>query len=421
MDGGQRRRGADETGDFLPQPGWNWHGHRNAATTAMAWLDGLDIPLQSWLESTFFEFGADRVAGDDVPVRSRSERLWSHPGLRPLADGAEPASTPLLAYRWEHTDRALSEQLALEDDGHRVTVEPGHAAVRYTNPATAGDALPTIRAEFHRFRPGASSTPRRDVGSSVFQVFDGEADVQVGEATWQVGRGDLFVVPSWQPWTVRCDATAVDLFRFSDAPVYERLGLHPGAPTRRRARPGSAAYEAGDDPIPRRRHHGDPGDRDRGHRRAAQHGACDVNTTLWLDELTVTFLRVVDTLPDDGFIAPTALPGWTRAHVVAHVHFNALALRRLVSSARTGDEVPMYASPNQRADEIERGADDTPARLRGLVHDSARALSRDLADLSPAQLERTIVTAQGRHLPAPTSRGCAVASSLCTPSTSTPA
>ena len=48
-------------GDFLPQPGWNWHGHRNAATTAMAWLDGLDIPLQSWLESTFFEFGADQV------------------------------------------------------------------------------------------------------------------------------------------------------------------------------------------------------------------------------------------------------------------------------------------------------------------------------------------------------------------------
>ena len=75
-----------------------------------------------------------------------------------------PASTPLLAYRWEHTDRALSEQLALEDDGHRVTVEPGHAAVRYTNPATAGDALPTIRAEFHRFRPGARQ--RRRAGTS---------------------------------------------------------------------------------------------------------------------------------------------------------------------------------------------------------------------------------------------------------------
>ncbi len=85
-----------------------------------------------------------------------------------------------------------------------------------------------------------------------------------------------------------------------------------------------------------------------------------MNTTPWLDELTATFLGTVDTLTDDEFTAPTALPGWTRAHVVAHVHFNALALRRLVSWARTGEETPMYASPSQRAEEIDRGAEETP-------------------------------------------------------------
>ena len=158
-----------------------------------------------------------------VPARSACGAI---PGLQPLADKSPPTTTPLLAYRWEHTDRALTEQLTLEAEGHPATVEPGHAAVRYTNPATACDALPTIRAEFHRFGPGASSAPRRDVGSSVFQVFDGEAHVSVGEAAWRVGRGDLFVVPSWQAWSVTCDATTLDLFRFSDAPVYERLGLH---------------------------------------------------------------------------------------------------------------------------------------------------------------------------------------------------
>ncbi|MET0577739.1 MAG: maleylpyruvate isomerase N-terminal domain-containing protein [Ilumatobacteraceae bacterium] len=125
-----------------------------------------------------------------------------------------------------------------------------------------------------------------------------------------------------------------------------------------------------------------------------------MNTTPWLDELTATFLGTVDTLTDDEFTAPTALAGWTRAHVVAHVHFNALALRRLVSWARSGEETPMYASPSQRAEEIDRGADETPASLRMLVHDSARALGDDFADLSTEQLERTIVTAQGRHLPA---------------------
>ena len=100
-----------------------------------------------------------------------------------------------------------------------------------------------------------------------------------------------------------------------------------------------------------------------------------MNTTPWLDELTATFLGTVDNLPDDEFTAPTALPGWTRAHVVAHVHFNALALRRLVSWARSGEETPMYASPSQRAEEIDRGAEETPASLRTLVHDSAAGAS----------------------------------------------
>ena len=96
-----------------------------------------------------------------------------------------------------------------------------------------------------------------------------------------------------------------------------------------------------------------------------------MNTSAWLDDLTGTFLDAVDTLPDAGFSDQTALSGWTRAHVVAHVHFNALALRRLVSWARTGDETPMYASSSQRADEIERGANETPGQLRSMVRDSA--------------------------------------------------
>src|SRR5205823_11374087 len=118
-------------GDFLPQAAWNWHGHRNDSAEPMAWLDGLDIPLQSWLESTFFEAGPDTVESDDVSDRSRSEGLWAHPGLRPLTQLGPAPATPLLAYRWEHTDRALDEQLALEADGYSATVERGHAAVRY--------------------------------------------------------------------------------------------------------------------------------------------------------------------------------------------------------------------------------------------------------------------------------------------------
>jgi len=209
-------------GDFLPQAGWNWHGHHNVTEHPMAWIDGLDIPFQHYADSTFFELGPDEVDTREAPERSRSERLWAHPGLRPLTQLAPTPATPLLAYRWEHTDRALAEQLLLEREGYTATVEPGHAAVRYANPTTGGDVMPSLRAEFHRLAPGTETARRREVGSSVFQVFEGAGEVTVGDQTWTVGHGDLFVVPSWQPLRVATDA-GVDLFRFSDTPIFERL------------------------------------------------------------------------------------------------------------------------------------------------------------------------------------------------------
>ncbi|MFB7944754.1 cupin domain-containing protein [Kitasatospora phosalacinea] len=221
-------------GDFLPQAGWNWHAHHNATSEPMAWIDGLDIPFQYTSEAQFFEFGRDEISAAEraTPDRSRAERLWGHPGLRPVAAGRPGPGSPLLAYRWEHTDRALDDQLALEAEGFGGTVEPGHAAVRFTDPATAGDVLPTIRAEVHRIARGAETAPVRETGSSVYQVFDGSGTVTVGERTWTVGRGDLFTVPSWQPLSVRSeagatdsDSGALDLFRFGDAPIFEALHL----------------------------------------------------------------------------------------------------------------------------------------------------------------------------------------------------
>ncbi|MAO80510.1 MAG: cupin [Nocardioides sp.] len=220
-------------GDFLPQAGWNWHAHHNATTAPMAWIDGLDIPFQYGVEAQFFQPGRESVYPEErtTPALSRSERLWAHPGLRPLA--VTPGrGTPLLAYKWEHTDRALAEQLALGAEGYDALVDPGHAAVRYCDPATGGDVLPTIRAEMHRIARGTETVPARETGSAVYQVFDGSGSVTVGEHRWTVTRGDLFVVPSWVSFSARSesgatdsDSGALDLFRFSDSPVFEALGL----------------------------------------------------------------------------------------------------------------------------------------------------------------------------------------------------
>ncbi len=218
-------------GDFLPQAGFHWHSHINDSDAPMAWIDGLDIPIQRYIDATFFEPGSDDLAPQTLKVAdapSISERLWGSAGLRPLVHLGPTPATPLLVYRWAATDAALRSQFELEAEGAAATVSPGHAAVRYTNPTTGGDVLPTIRAEFHRLAPHAATLPGREVGSSVFQVFDGSGIVTVADTTWTVEAGDLFVVPSWATITATASAAGLDLFRFSDSPVLEALHLSNG-------------------------------------------------------------------------------------------------------------------------------------------------------------------------------------------------
>jgi gentisate 1,2-dioxygenase len=58
----------------------------------------------------------------------------------------------------------------------------------------------------------------------VWQVFDGSGTITIGEEIFEVATGDLVAVPSWAPVTVET-REGLDVFRFSDEPVYEALGL----------------------------------------------------------------------------------------------------------------------------------------------------------------------------------------------------
>ena len=212
-------------GDLLLTPGWAFHGHQNVSDTPMAWLDGLDIPLVAGTDQGFFEFGPDEVRDKATPHRSRNERLWGGPGLTPVsAAGQSRAASPLMAYRWEHTDASLAAQLELEDEGQPGVVAPGHAAVRFTNPTTGGDALPTIRTEMHRLRAGTTTRRTRTSASSVWQVFTGGGVVVMDGVARTLEHGDVFVVPSWTEFSLQAD-DQLDLFAFSDAPVFEKLNL----------------------------------------------------------------------------------------------------------------------------------------------------------------------------------------------------
>lgn len=211
-------------GDLLLTPGWRFHGHQNVSDTPMAWLDGLDIPFVATTDQGFFEFGPEQVRDTSTPGRSRSEALWGHPGLVPVSAAAPQPSSPLMAYRWAHTDAALTAQLDLADGGHPGALGPGHAAVRFTNPTTGGDALTTMRTEMHRLRADARTEPSRTTASSVWQVFDGAGVVVLNGVEHALAHGDVFVVPSWTSISLHA-ASGLDLFTFSDAPIMERLHL----------------------------------------------------------------------------------------------------------------------------------------------------------------------------------------------------
>ncbi len=80
------------------------------------------------------------------------------------------------------------------------------------------------------------------------------------------------------------------------------------------------------------------------------------DTLAWAGDGAAHLRGLMVRLADEAFVAPSALPGWSRAHVLSHVARNADALGKLVETALTGEVVPMYASPEARDGDIEAGA-----------------------------------------------------------------
>src|SRR5438067_1039301 len=75
--------------------------------------------------------------------------------------------------------------------------------------------------------------------------------------------------------------------------------------------------------------------------------------TTALEASATALIRTVDALGAEELAAPSRLPGWSRAHVVAHLALNGEALAGVLDAVRRGEEVAMYASDEQRDADIE--------------------------------------------------------------------
>ena len=102
-----------------------------------------------------------------------------------------------------------------------------------------------------------------------------------------------------------------------------------------------------------------------------------------IDYATQRLLDDARVVPEADLRAPSLLPGWTRAHVLAHVARNADAMRNLLIGARSGQDRAAYASAEARDADIERGAATSAKDLLADLADSSmalRAIARELPD-----------------------------------------
>lgn len=100
-----------------------------------------------------------------------------------------------------------------------------------------------------------------------------------------------------------------------------------------------------------------------------------------IDHATQRLLGTARIITEPDLRAPSLLPGWTRAHVLAHLARGADAMRYLLVGARSGQDRAAYASAPTREADIEHGAGLAAKELMADLADSAmafRTISRQL-------------------------------------------
>jgi gentisate 1,2-dioxygenase len=206
-----------QPGDFVITPSWTWHHHGHDAEPGkggpMVWLDGLDIPIVGFFNSTFRE---DHHAAEAAITRPSGDSLARYgAGLLPVGWKAGSLNSPVFNYPWARTREALhSLSQAGVPDAHL-----GHL-MRYVNPADGGWAMPTIATMIRLLPEGFATKPYRSSDSMVFVAVEGRGAVSVGEQRYEMAPHDVVVVPGWMPYTLHAGSDWV-LFSYSDRVAQE--------------------------------------------------------------------------------------------------------------------------------------------------------------------------------------------------------
>ena len=204
-------------GDFVLTPNWTAHDHGNESKVPMIWLDVLDIPTINFFETAFSEHLDDAVQNT---ARVDNDSLWRF-GSGVLPDGTDTSMirSPVINYAYERVRPILDRMKKTGDaDKHHGF------RLRYANPFNGGWSSPTMGAHLSLFPANFKSEPYRSTDGTIFVCLEGKGATKIGNETVEWGPRDVFVVPTWAPYSHQVKGETV-LFSISDRPAQEALGI----------------------------------------------------------------------------------------------------------------------------------------------------------------------------------------------------
>ena len=167
-------------GDVVLTPAWSWHGHVNESPETGYWIDFLDIPFIQLTEAMFFE-------------------PYPKGGLEPIVgNGTSPMRIP--------------SSTALGPGTDAKTIE------------IANGIMPTIALHLLRRPQGTVAAFDKSTTNVIYAVVSGKARFQVADLDETLGVGDVIAMPCWHSHTIEAPEDTV-VFRVSDEPIFEKLGL----------------------------------------------------------------------------------------------------------------------------------------------------------------------------------------------------
>ena len=205
-------------GDFVITPPMAWHDHGNETAEPMFWLDGLDIPVVSFLDASF----AEGLGEDTQEITRQTGQSYAEFGHALVPDNATRSRvSPIFNYPYERSRESLD---ALKRGGDP---DPHHGwKLRYANPLNGEDAMPTIGTAIQLI--DRQTVPYRSTSGTTFVCTEGSGRSRIGDETIEWGARDIFVVPSWRTVVHEPDGEGTGeavLFSFNDRPIQEKLGL----------------------------------------------------------------------------------------------------------------------------------------------------------------------------------------------------